>query len=84
VTGSIERRRLFFCVTPLNILIAQAIRAREPGRDTIVYAPSLRSPKYQFYYDRFRWDKKVCASACSVPSSKVAIRASPYRRHRYD
>jgi hypothetical protein len=63
VTGSIERRRLFFCVTPLNILIAQAIRAREPGRDTIVYAPSLRSPKYQFYYDRFRWDKKVCAIA---------------------
>lgn len=57
-----EPRRLFFCVTPLNILIAQAIRAREPGHDTLVFVPSTPGAKYQFYYDRFEWDRKISAA----------------------
>jgi hypothetical protein len=55
-------KRLFFCVTPLNIMIAQAIRARSPGEDTLVYVPSLRSTKFRHYYDRFAWDRKIIAS----------------------
>lgn len=62
MTRPAEPRRLFFCVTPLNILFAQAIRAREPGHDTLVFVPSTAGAKYQFYYDRFEWGRRISAS----------------------
>lgn len=57
--NSVKPRRLFFCVTPLNLLVAQAIRSIAPGTDTLVHVPPVSSPKYRFYFDRFEWDRKI-------------------------
>jgi len=52
-------QRLIFCRTPLQAMIAAAIRSVDPAVDTLVYQPTSASPKHRLYFDRLPADQKI-------------------------
>ncbi len=53
------KRRLIYCRTPLQSLIAGEIQNIDPACDTVVYRPISDSPKHRQYFERMKADTKL-------------------------
>lgn len=74
------KRRLIYCRTPLQALIASEIQALSPAEDTVLYYPISSSPKHRFYFERMRAPEKAWVDFRSEEPPEILHLLSAYRR----
>lgn len=78
--GRVGRRRLIYCRTPLQALIATAVQKQSPAHDTILYYPISGSPKHRVYFDRMTGAEKAFVDYRPENRPEVIHLLSAYRR----
>lgn len=73
-------RRLIYCRTPLQALIASEIQKLAPAEDTVLYYPISASPKHRFYFERMTAAQKLWVEFRSEEPPEVVHLLSAYRR----
>jgi hypothetical protein len=64
-----NEKKLFFCRTPLQVIIVNRLLETSPGKHHVVYRPNNNSAKHEYYFNKLQTDNKTLLPFQPIPFS---------------